>query len=72
MEAKTADDESVAEILQSVALEVVHQEAVKTSTINLQPKPQNPHTKKQKLKADDFFFEHHFFTDYNHYDSARL
>ena len=46
--------------------------AVKTSTINLQPKPQNPHSKKQKFKADDFFAEHHFFSDFNPYDSAGL
>ena len=46
--------------------------AMKTSTINLQPKPQNPHSKKHKFKADDFFAEHHFFSDFNPYDSARL
>nr|XP_040256220.1 nucleolin-like [Aegilops tauschii subsp. strangulata] len=72
METKTADDETAAEIPQSMAPEVVRQEAVKTSTVNLQPKPQNPHTKKQKFKVDDFFAEHYFFTDYNPYDSTRL
>ena len=72
MEAKAAADETATEIPQPVAPEVVRQEAVKTSTANLQPKPQNPHTKKQKFKADDFFAEHHFFSDFNPYDSARL
>jgi hypothetical protein len=71
MEAKAATD-TATEIPQPVAPEVVHQEAVKTSTVNLQPKPQNPHTKKQKFKADDFFTEHQFFSDYNPYESARL
>ena len=45
---------------------------MKTSTANLQPKPQNPQAKKSKFKADDFFVEHIFFTDYNPYDSARI
>ena len=71
MEAKAAD-ETVTEIPQPVAPEAVRQEAVKTSTANLQPKPQNPHTKKQKFKADDFFSERHFFSNFNPYDSARL
>ena len=61
VEAKAAADETAPEIPQHVALE-----AVKTSTANLQPKPQNPHSRKQKLKADDFFAEHHFFTHYIH------
>ena len=65
MEAKTAADVSAAEIPQYVAPEVLQQEDVKTSAVNLQPKPQNPHTKKQKFKADDFFAEHHFVSDYN-------
>ena len=72
METKTTDDETAADIPQSVAPEVVCKEAVKSSIVNLQPKPQNPHTKKQKFKADDFFVEHHFFRDYNPCDSARL
>ena len=71
MEAKAADETS-AEIPQHVAPEAEHQEAVKTSTTNLQPKPQIPHTKKQKFKADDLFVEHHSFSDYNPSDSARL
>ena len=37
-----------------------------------QPKPKDPFWKKQKFKADDFFGEHVFSTDYNPYDSARL
>ena len=36
------------------------------------PKPKDPFSKKQKFKADDFFGEHVFFTNYNPYDSARL
>ena len=36
------------------------------------PKPMNPFSKKQKFKAEDFFSEHVFFTDYNPYDSARI
>jgi hypothetical protein len=71
MEAKAAAD-TATKIPQPMPLEVVHQEAVKTSTVNLHPKPQDPHTKKQKFKADDFFTEHQFFTDYNPYDSSRL
>jgi hypothetical protein len=47
-------------------------EAVKTLTDTPQPKPKNPFTKKQKFKADDFFHELVFFTEYNPYDSARL
>ena len=72
MEAKATADDNVIEIPQPMAPEVVLQEAVKTSTAILQPKPLNPLTKKQKFKADDFFAEHHFFSDYNSYDSARL
>ena len=72
MEATAAADETALEIPQPVTPEVVSQEAVKTSTVNLQPKPQNPHTKKQKFNTDDFFAEHHLFSDYNLYDSARL
>ena len=29
------------------------------------PKPKDPFSKKQKFKAEDFFSEHVFFTDYN-------
>ena len=72
METQAATDDIAPEIPQPVAIETVIQEAVTTSTVNLQPKPQNPHSKKQKFKADDFFAEHIFFTDYNPYDSARL
>ena len=36
------------------------------------PKPKNPFSSKQKFKAEDFFAEHVFFTDYNPYDSARI
>jgi hypothetical protein len=45
---------------------------MKTSTVSLQPKQQNPHAKRPKFKADDFFAGHHFLTDFNPYDSARL
>jgi hypothetical protein len=72
MEAKAAADAFAPEIPQPVAPVAIPQEAVKTSTVNLQPKPQNPHSKKQKFNAVDFFNEHIFFTDYNPYDSARL
>ena len=37
-----------------------------------QPKPKDPFSKKQKLKADDFLGEHVRFTDFNPYDNARL
>ena len=47
-------------------------EAAKTLTDTPQPKPKNPFSKKQKFKADDFFAEHIFFTDYNPYEAARL
>ena len=36
------------------------------------PKQKNPFSSKQKFKAEDFFAEHVFFTDYNPYDSACL
>ena len=72
METQTAATETATKIPWSVAPEVVHQEPVKSSTINLRPKQQNPHAKKQKFKAGDFFAEHHFFTEFNPYDSARL
>ena len=70
-EKKTAE-ETTPEIPQPEAPEVVLEAAVKTSTANLQPKPQNPHSKKQKFKVDDFFTEHRFFSDFNPYDAARL
>nr|BDI54743.1 predicted protein [Triticum aestivum] len=37
-----------------------------------QPKPKNPFSKKPKFKADDFFCEHVYFTEFNPYDNARL
>ena len=36
------------------------------------PKPKDPFSRKQKFKAEDFYGEHVFFTDYNPYDSARI
>nr|XP_040245793.1 uncharacterized protein LOC120964860 [Aegilops tauschii subsp. strangulata] len=47
------------------APETVIPEAVKTLTDTPQPNPKNPFSKKHKFKADDFFHEHVFFTDYN-------
>ena len=55
-----------------MAPETVIPEAVKTLTDTPQAKPKNPFSKKQKFKAEDFFNEHIFFTDYNPYDSACL
>jgi hypothetical protein len=71
METQTAD-ETTASIPQSAVPEVVTQEVVRPATENLQPKTQSPHTKRPKFKAGDFFDEHHFFTNANPYDSARL
>ena len=52
--------------------EIAIPEVVMQLTDTPQPKPKDPFSKKQKFKADDFFGEHVFFTDYNPYDSARL
>ena len=71
METHAAADDIAPEIPQPMAPVAIPQETVKTSTANLQPKPQNPHSKKRKFKAEDFFNEHIFFTDYNPYDAAR-
>ena len=68
MENQTGAEEPEALIPQSAAPKVVTQEVVRPSTTNLQHKPQNPHAKMPKFKADDFFVEHHFFTNANPYD----
>ena len=72
MEIQIATEEPEPSIPQSAAPEIMKEETVKPSTANLQPKQQNPHGKRPKFKAGDFFTEHHFFTDFNPYDSARL
>ena len=72
METQAATEDIATEIPQPAAPETVILEAMKTLTNTPQPKPNNTFSKKQKFKADDFFHEHVFFTDYNPYDSARL
>ena len=67
-----AATEAETEIPQPVVPENVIPEAVMTLTDTPQPKPKNPFSKKQKFKADDFFHEHVFFTDYNPHDTACL
>ena len=64
--------EEQAEIPQPVDPEIAIPEVVMQLTDTSQPKPKDPFLKKQKFKADDFFGEHVFFTDYNPYDPARL
>ena len=72
METQATTNDIASEIPQPVAPVAIPQEVVKTTTANLQPKPHNPFSKKQKFKAEDFFNGHIFFTDYNPYDAARL
>ena len=60
------------EIPQPVEPEIAIAEVVMQLTDTPRPKPKDPFSKKQKFKADDFFAEHHFFSDYNSYDSTRL
>ena len=60
------------EIPQSVDPEIVIPQVVMQLTDTPQPKPKDPFSKKQKFKADDFFGEHVFFTDFDPYDNARL
>ena len=45
METQAATDDTATEIPQPTAPVAIPQEAVKASTTNLQPKPQNPHSK---------------------------
>ena len=59
-------------IPQSVDPEIVIPEVVMQLTDTPQPKPKDPFSKKQKFKADDFFGEHVFFTEFSPYDNARL
>ena len=51
--------------------EIAIPEVVMQLTDTPVPKPMDPFSKRQKFKAEDFFSEHVFFTDYNSYDSAR-
>ena len=67
-----AATEAETKIPQPVVPENVIPETVMTLTDTPQPKPKNPFSKKLNFKADDFFHEHVFFTDYNPYNSARL
>ena len=71
MEAQ-ATIEAEAEIPQSAAPEIEIPEVVLQLTDTPQPKPKNPFSNIPKFKADAFFNEHVFFTDYNRYDSARV
>ena len=68
-QAETAEEP---EIPQPEEPEIVIPEVIMQLTHTPQPKLKDPFSKKQKFKADDFFGEHVFFTDYNPYDSTRL
>ena len=63
-----AATEAAPEIPQPVEPEIEIPEVVMQLTDTPHPKPKDPFSKKQKFKADDFFGEHVFFTDYNPYD----
>ena len=67
-----AATETVPEIPQPVEPEIEIPEVVIQLTDTPHPKPKDPFSKKQKFKADDFFGEHVFFTNYNPCDSARI
>ena len=67
-----AATEEAPEIPQPVEPEIEILEVVMQLTGTPHPKPKDPFSKKQKFKANDFFGEHVFFTNYNPYDSARL
>ena len=60
------------EIPQPEEPELAIPEVVMQLTDTPLPKQKNPFSCKQKFKAEDFFAEHVFFTDYNPYDSARI
>ena len=60
------------EIPQPEEPEIAILEVIMQLTDTPQPKLKDPFSKKQKFKADDFFGEHVFFTDYNPYDSTHL
>ena len=66
----TAAEET--EIPQHEEPEIAIPEVVLQITDTPQPKPKNPFSKNPKFKADDFFGERVFFTDFNPYDNARL
>ena len=58
------------EIPQPVDPEIVIPEVVMQLIDTPQPKPKDPFSKKQKFKADDFFGEHVFFTEFNPYENC--
>ena len=60
------------EIRQHEEPEIAIPEMVMQNTNTPQPKPKDPFSKKPKFKADDFFGERVFFTEFNPYDNARL
>ena len=71
LKTQTATEEEP-EIPQPEEVDIVIIEVVMQLTDTPLPKPKDPFSRKQKFKADDFFGEHVFFTDYNPYDSARI
>ena len=68
---QTAPEEEP-EIPQTDEPEIAIPEVVMQLTNTPLPKPKDPFSRKQKFKAEDFFGEHVFFTDYNPYDSASI
>ena len=60
------------EIPQPKEPEIAIPEVVMQLTDTPRPKPKDPFSKKQKFKANDFFGERVFFTDFNPYENARL
>src|SRR3954462_3440791 len=67
----TAPEENAA-IPQPEEPEIVIPEVVMQLTDTPLPRPKDPFSRKQKFKAEDFYGEHVFFTEYNPYDSARI
>lgn len=71
MEAQAAN-EAETEIPQPAAPKIDIPEDILQIIDTPHPQQKNPFSKTPKFKADAFFNEHVFFTDYNPYDSARL
>src|SRR4051812_39762044 len=69
---KVIAPEEEPEIPQPEEPEIVIPEVVMQLTDTPLPKPKDLFSKKQKFKAEDFFGEHVFFTEYNPYDSAHI
>src|SRR3954471_11651479 len=69
---KVTEPEENPEIPQPEETELVIPAVVMQLTDTPLPSPKDPFSRKQKFKAEDFYGEHVFFTEYNPYDSARI